>query len=84
MQITQLLTHTGGSGLVFGPEHLFQLTVSRKNKNNLKLNCRSKVPGAFADNIAQAWCNHFCELTFVSFSFVGIGQASRFGESLVE
>jgi hypothetical protein len=63
---------------------MFQLTVGRKNKNNLKLNCRAQIPCAFADDITQAGPNYFSELILVHFSRVGVGETSRFGQCLCE
>src|SRR6266508_2635498 len=63
---------------------MFQLTVGRKNKNNLKFNCRAKILCAFADDVPQARRNYFSELILVRFSRVGIGETSRFGQCLRE
>src|SRR5207244_9580243 len=49
-----------------------------------KLNYRSKVLGAFADDVTQARRNRFSELTFVCFSRVGIGKTSRLGQCFCE
>jgi hypothetical protein len=65
--------------LVAGSQHLFHVTVCRKNKNDRKVNSRPKVFCAFADDVAEAWCNHLCEFDIVSLALFGVSKPRCLG-----
>ena len=84
MQIAQLIADTCRGRLVAWSQHLLHMTISRKNKYNLKVNLRSETFGATADNIAESRRDDFGELPVVGFSGVGVGKTLRLGQPLRE
>jgi hypothetical protein len=52
MQIAQFVADACCCGLITRSQHLFYVTIGCENKNDLKENLWSRIPGALVHNIA--------------------------------
>src|SRR5438552_11946722 len=80
MHIAQLIADTFCSWLVALSQHLFNVTIGCENKNDLEVDSRSKIPGAFADSIAQPRRGDFGEFLVVSLSLFGFPKTLCLGQ----